>query len=66
MIMALFETIDLKEYSEQIERQRENLSHSLVFSDDDKIIVNGIYDEQQAICKMRLAVIEENILSDEN
>lgn len=64
--MAIQETIDLHEYQNRIEVQRKNLSHSLIFGEHEKAVVNQIYDEQQAICKKRIALLEENILADEN
>ena len=56
--------IDLEEYIKKIERQKEVLKLSLVFSDEEKVKITECFDELMEICKVRLAVIAINNLEE--
>jgi len=48
--------IDLEEYIKKIERQKEVLKLSLLFTDAEKAKINECFDELLCICNVRLVV----------
>lgn len=52
--MAINTIIDLNEYAKRLERQKEVLKFSLLFSDQEKQEVAKCYDEIIAICDNRI------------
>ena len=48
--------IDLEEYIKKVERQKEVLKLSLLFSDEEKERITECFDELIEICNVRMAV----------
>jgi hypothetical protein len=48
--------IDLEEYIKKVERQKEVLKLSLLFSDEEKEKITECFDELIEICNVRMAV----------